>query len=181
MALAVQSTVNLDNPTLEGLTQTDLIRRGLASGGFQEDSANKAFNGPSHIVNFTTTDATPEVFLSLGAAFTRSVPNPLGSASLNDPQVLAGVDVTTAARARRVVVEIEQSLAGVRNLARLEGVVRNAATPTIQTQLAVVAGALNGASTITLTAAAGVLNLTVTGVAATAYTWVAKVFLGDLL
>lgn len=181
MAFAVVNTTNLYNANLEGLTKTDLIRRGLASGGFQEDAANKALGGPQYVVNATTTAADAlSVYLSLAVTLTRSVPNPLGSPSLNDQILLAGPDVISAGLERVIRVEGTQTTAGVKTYFKAVGVFRNAATPTVQTDFTVVEGAYQGASTLAgTTFAAGTINLVLTGIAATNIAWNLKVFLDD--
>lgn len=182
MAINAIVIKNLYNPDYENLDPQDLQRRSL-SGGFQGDAAVKAAGKPQYTVTFNTTDATAgEVYLSIGNAVnTRSVVDTESSPSNLITRVIGGVDVTSVAFVRKITLEVSQNIAGVRNFARFVGVFRNAATPTAQTDFALKEGALSGASAIAATTfAAGQINLTVTGIAATSINWTVGVIAEDL-
>lgn len=180
--------LNLYNPNLEGLTKTDLVRRGLASGGFQEDAANKALGGPQYIFRGQTTAAESGSFALNLVTATRSVPNPLGSPSLNDPLLLQGLaGALTVGVERLVTFKVTSSTAALaKNTWQATVLVQGGATP------AVVAGPGSAAASaapiglklqandgVTLTAGVGSLVVTITSGTAATILWTIEVFVDD--
>lgn len=186
--MAINSIVikqNLYNPFLENLDPTDLLHRGM-QGEFSNDAVTKLVGRAQYIVTFNTTDNTGnEVYFSIGNAVNTRTVNDHTSSPSNQLQItLPGVDVTTVGGVRKITLEIEQNGAagaGVRNFAKAVGVFRNAATPTQQTAFVVTEGALGSTSAIGATTfAAGQINFSATGIAATSINWQVKITVDDL-
>lgn len=189
MAFTLPTQVNLYNPNFEGLTKTDLFRRGLASGGFQEDAANKAFGGPQYVYTGTTSAAETGTYAFNLVTQTRSVPNPLGSPSLNDPILLQGLALAlTAGSSRLVRFRVTSTLvsSGAKNTWEASCVVQGAATPVVvpgtgaaAASVAPVGSKLQANDGVNLVAAAGSLVMTITSGTAAAVNWYIEVRTDD--
>lgn len=189
MAFTLTSQTNVGyNANFDTLSITDKIRRGLASGGFQDDAAGKAFGnangGPAFLLIGQTTAAETGAFTLNLVTATRSVPNPLGSPSLNDPVTLQGVTkALVTGTVFPVRFRVKQLTAGVGNVFWCASTVTGAATPGVANGAAASKIGSSQGATDNVILASGVGSLTVSVVAANAVTtvWTVEVYIEDSL
>lgn len=189
MAFTLTSQTNVGyNANYDSISLTDKVRRGLASGGIQEDAVGKAFGnangGPAFVFVGQTTAAETGAFTLNLVSSTRSVPNPLGSPSLNDPQTLQGVQkALVTGSVFPIRFRVKQVTAGVGNVFWCSSTVTGAATPGVTNSAvaSVIGTKQNAADTVTLSAGVGSLTVNVVAGGAVTTVWTVEAYVEDTI